>query len=300
MIRRRATRATEADPRRAALTQALFDWYRVSGRTIPARETRDPWRLLVLEVMAQQTQLARAAGALDAFLQAFPSPDALAAASPGDVLRAWSGLGYNRRALALRAAAIAVVERHAGTIPRDVAALDALPGVGPYTARAVAAQAFGVPVGPVDVNVARVLRRIVGRPLAPSDLQRLADDLVDPDHPGHWAHATMDLATLICVPRAPYCVRCPLRTGCASADRVPPPVPRASRSRPSPPFHLTRRWLRGALVRELRAAPPGTWVGIAGPRGAHEPWRVREALQALAAEGLVELGEGDLARLPTG
>lgn len=280
---------------RVRLNRDLLAWHRVTGRVIPSRESRDPWRLLVFEVMSHQTQLPRAIAALGPFLVRFPTPVALAGASPAEVLRAWAGLGYNRRALALRAAAIAIVERHAGRVPEDLAALVALPGVGPYTARAIAAQAYRVPVGPVDVNVRRVLVRWAGRDLPPVALQVRADALVDHAEPGTWVHAVMDLAVLVCVPRDPRCGQCPVRAACASADQVELHVRRRT---PGQPFAETRRWLRGALVRELRSAAPGAWVEMSGGRGAHSPARVREALEALASDGLVELGEGDAARLP--
>ncbi|HEX8026281.1 MAG TPA: hypothetical protein VF484_08750, partial [Candidatus Limnocylindrales bacterium] len=138
------------------LRDAVLDWYRQNGRPLAFRRTSDPWAILVSEFMAQQTQAARAADAWERFLVTYPTPAALAAASPADALRAWRGLGYNRRALALRGAAIRIVEDHGGSVPRTVEALDALPGVGPYTARALAALAFGARVGAVDTNVRRV------------------------------------------------------------------------------------------------------------------------------------------------
>ena len=145
------------------MRRAILAWYDAEGRHLAFRGTSDPYAILVSEAMAQQTQAARAAAAWGRFLAEFPSFAALAAATPAAVLRAWRGLGYNRRALALRQVAIEVTERHAGVLPRDVAALERLPGIGPYTARAVAALAFGQRVGAVDTNVRRVLvRSMVG------------------------------------------------------------------------------------------------------------------------------------------
>src|SRR6185369_8966364 len=143
---------------------------------------------------AQQTQAARAAQAWEGFVEHYPTPAALAASSPADVLRAWRGLGYNRRALSLRSAAIAIVERHGGEVPREIVELDALPGVGPYTARAVAALAFGARVGAVDTNVRRVLgRTLFGESPSARALQEVADELVPADGPGEWTHALMDV-----------------------------------------------------------------------------------------------------------
>jgi endonuclease III len=151
--------AAQPIPDAEGLRAAVLGWYRAHGRELAFRGTTDPWAILVSEFMAQQTQAARAAEAWQEFLALYPTPAALAAATPADAIRAWRGLGYNRRAIALRAAAIAIIERHAGQVPADLESLDALPGVGPYTARAVAALAYGARVGPVDTNVRRVLGR---------------------------------------------------------------------------------------------------------------------------------------------
>ena len=151
-----------------ALRDAILAWYDARGRSLPFRGTTDPYAVLVSEVMAQQTQIARVAAAWSAFMAAFPTIGDLAAASPADVLRAWRGMGYNRRALNLWRAARVVVSEHAGRLPEDVAALERLPGIGPYTARAVAAIAFGSAVGAVDTNVRRVLGRAVGGARTPS------------------------------------------------------------------------------------------------------------------------------------
>ncbi len=141
--------------------RAILAWYAERGRPLAFRRTRDPYAVLVSEAMAQQTQAARAAEAWERFMARFPTVEALAAAPLPDVLRQWAGLGYDRRALALWETARIIAAEHGGQVPADVAALQALPGIGPYTARAVAALAFGMPVGAVDVNVRRVLGRIV-------------------------------------------------------------------------------------------------------------------------------------------
>lgn len=167
------------DPRDAvARAETVLAWGARHLRDLPWRATRDAWAILVSEVMAQQTGVDRVVPYWHDFLARFPTPAACAAAPVGDVVRLWSGLGYNRRAVNLHRCAVAVVESHAGTLPDDLDALLGLPGVGPYTARAVLAFAFEQPVGVVDTNVGRVLARWECRSLGPSDAQALADSLV--------------------------------------------------------------------------------------------------------------------------
>jgi len=275
--------------------------------------------------MAQQTQAARAAEAWSRFLGEFPTVQALAAATPAAVLRAWRGLGYNRRALALRRAAIAIVEEHGGHLPDDLDALRRLPGVGPYTARAVAALAFGRPVGAIDTNVRRVLSRAIGGgPGAFTDahLQVVADAVVPADRPGEWTHALMDIGATFCRPRAPRCEACPARPWCraaldgsAAAPAIAGPAwgrnqgrgrdeavprPRATREAVAP-FRTTSRWLRGRILDALRDAPADAWTRIGGRIGDHDSSAVEAALAGLARDGLAERHPTDpgLARLPT-
>ena len=297
----------------SAARSAILAWYDVNGRSLPFRGTRDPYAILVSEAMAQQTQAARAGEAWIRFLARFPTVQALAAARPSEVLRAWQGLGYNRRALALWRAAQAIVTDHGGVVPSDLAALEALPGVGPYTARAVAAIAFGVPVGAVDTNVRRVLGRIVagdadalGRPA----MQRLADTAVPVERPGDWTHAVMDVGATICRSGRPKCGACPARAWCAYGRRAcdgidgeQPAMPGRRARRPSPAFPTTSRWLRGRIMDRLRAASDGEWVELAGPIGSHDADAVATAVRALASEGLIEHDPSATtmtARLPIG
>ena len=314
------------------MRDALLAWHASNGRSLPGRDDRDPWHVLVVEVMSQQTQIDRSLAAAATFCAAFPTPSALAAATPAAVLRAWAGLGYNRRALALRAAAQAITERHGGRVPGDLDSLVELPGVGPYTARAVAARAFGATVMPVDVNVRRVLGRVLDDP-APGRVQALGDLLARSadGRPGTVADALMDLASGICRARDPGCSACPVSAWCrwrtsrtagaghhargsSPTGAVARPASRtasgtasgtASRARArhgagpagALPFPRTRRWLRGQLLRELRDAPPGAWSDVEGPRGTHDPAAVRETIATLAREGFVELDESGRARL---
>lgn len=272
---------------------AILTWYDANGRDLPFRGTTDPYAILVSEAMAQQTQAARAGEVWLRFLETFPNVGALAAATPADVLRAWRGLGYNRRALHLWRAARTIVERHAGVVPADVAELEALPGVGPYTARAVAAIAFGIPVGAVDTNVRRVLGRVVfgGADARSRELQALANIAVPPERPAAWTHAVMDVGATFCRPVAPACDGCPVRAWCrfASGDVSVRRSSRRPATQPAPRFPSTSRWLRGRIVDHLRAAPDGGWTRIEAPIGEHDGSAVAGALRALAREGMVEV-----------
>ena len=275
---------------------AILAWYAERGRPLAFRATTDPYAVLVSEAMAQQTQAARAAAYWERWMVRFPTVGALAEATPADVLREWAGLGYDRRAMNLWRAARLMVERHEGRVPSDLDALRALPGVGPYTARAVAAIAFGQPVGAVDVNVGRVLGRIVGGSsdsLSARELQAVADDAVPSDRPGSWTHAVMDLGATVCRPHAPRCEACPVQAWCAYASgspRISRAGARARAAETPAPFHTTRRWLRGRILDRLRAASDGAWTTFDDqPLGGHGPSDVRVALEALARDGLIEL-----------
>jgi A/G-specific adenine glycosylase len=271
------------------LQTAILDWYDASGRSLPFRATTDPYAVLVSEVMAQQTQISRVSEAWASFLAAFPTFGALAAAPPADVLRAWRGMGYNRRALNLWRAARVVVDDHDGKLPGDVAALERLPGIGPYTARAVAAIAFGLPVGAVDTNVRRVLGRTLagGRDgIATAMLQSVADASVPRDRPAAWTHALMDVGATLCRPATPRCGECPARSLCAFATtggRLE--APRATRDAEQP-FRSTSRWLRGRILDRLRDG--SDWVELDAPIGCHDRAAIETALAGLAVEGLIE------------
>ena len=285
------------------LRRAVLAWYDTRGRSLPFRASRDPYAILVSETMAQQTQIARAAEKWAGFLYAFPTVAALAAARPADVLRAWQGLGYNRRAINLRRAAQKLVANHGGRLPEHIDQLERLPGIGPYTARAVAAIAFGHPVGAVDTNVRRVLGRVAGGELPPRALQALADAVVPEGRAADWTHAVMDVGATFCRSRRPDCAGCPARPWCRyAAGMTATPLARPAR-RTSPPtrrFTSTSRWLRGRILERLRNEPDDGWTTFPGTVGEHDSAAVQRALQALAADGLLELEAGDppRARLP--
>jgi A/G-specific adenine glycosylase len=218
-------RASEERRRRAGLAfrRRLLAWYGRHQRPLPWRRTRDPYAILVSEIMLQQTQVARVEGYWTRFLDRWPTVDALASASADAVHESWAGLGYYARARNLHAAAQSVVRDHGGAFPADPDALRRLPGIGRYTAAAVASIAFGVDVGAVDTNVARVLGRVFrlrgARKSAARERRtwRLVNDLVPRGRAGDWNQALMDLGATICTARAPRCPACPVKTACATA-----------------------------------------------------------------------------------
>lgn len=287
-----------------ALHDAILAWYDTRGRSLPFRGTKDPYAILVSEVMAQQTQISRVAERWTSFIATFPTIELLAAATPADVLRAWHGLGYNRRALSLRQMARIVVDEHGGVLPNDVETLQRLPGIGPYTARAVAAIAFGTRVGPVDTNVRRVLGRAVGGAvdaLPAAALQRLADASVPFDRAADWTHALMDVGATFCRAARPACAECPARAWCRfAAGHRPPRASKPASRRTSRRFSATSRWLRGRILDALREADGAGWVVLRAPIGEHDEGGVIGCLEVLSADGLVERQAGSVltARLP--
>jgi A/G-specific adenine glycosylase len=222
---------------------ALLDWYARVRRPLPWRATRDPYPLLVSEVMLQQTQAARVVPYYEAFLARFPDAAALAAAAPCDVLAAWSGLGYNRRALALQAAARHVAEHG---WPED---LTELPGVGPYTAAAVASFAWDRQEAAIDTNVRRVLERFDGTPRRPRELAERVRGLVPAGQAAAFNQAMMELGATVCRPRAARCPECPVRNGCAGGTPAP-------RRRGAERFEDSDRFARGRVVAALVNGDP--------------------------------------------
>src|SRR5215216_5413606 len=218
------TRSTAPLPPRLPDAAALLAWYDRHRRNLPWRappgRQPDPYRVWLSEIMLQQTTVATVGPYFDRFVARFPDIRALAAAPLDDILHAWQGLGYYARARNLHACARAVVARHAGEFPDDPAALRALPGVGDYTAAAIAAIAFDRPLAAVDGNVERVVARLFAEreplPAAKPRLRALAAALVPDARAGDFAQAMMDLGAVLCTPRRPRCVLCPWRGGCAA------------------------------------------------------------------------------------
>jgi A/G-specific adenine glycosylase len=253
-------------------TEALLGWYERVRRPLPWRETREPYALLVSEVMLQQTQAARVVPYYEAFLARFPTAGALAEAPVRDVLAVWSGLGYNRRALALQAAARVVAE---SGWPED---LSALPGVGPYTAAAVASFAWDRQAAAVDTNVRRVIARWDGCDRRPAALAARAAEWLPAGRAATFNQAMMELGATVCTPRAPRCGACPVGEGCATrrAGGVASPAP--PRRRATTRFEDTDRWARGRIVAALVAGEP---------LPALAPERLERALAGLERDGLV-------------
>ena len=290
------------DARVPAFADTVLAWYDAHARDLPWRRTTDPWAVLVSEVILQQTPVARVLPAYGAWLDRWPTPAALAAEPRGEAVRMWGRLGYPRRALRLHEAARAVVDRHGGAVPDDLDALLALPGVGAYTARAVASFAFGQRHPVVDTNVRRVTARAVagagqaGPPSTARDLAAVAALL--PDEPARSARfgvALIELGALVCSARAPRCDACPLAGSCAwvAAGRPAYEGPRAPRQA----WQGTDRQARGALLAVLRGhdAPVGAEAfAAAWP----EPLQRARAVEGLVADGLVEPTAGGRFALP--
>lgn len=257
--------------------------------------------MLLCEVMAQQTQVARVAERWPVLLERWPTPAAMAATGPAEVVRAWSGLGYNRRALNLHRCAVAVVERHGGDLPGDLDALLSLPGIGPYTARAVLAFAFEVDAAIVDTNTARVLARWAGRRLSAKEVQSAADAALPAGRAWAWNQAMLDLGAGVCLRRSPRCEDCPVRSRCAwwSAGR-PAPDPAdgsAGVTGGQPRFAGSDREGRGRLVEALRLGPipiPALGEVMGWP---DDPERAAAVAARVVADGLAEPAAGTL-RLP--
>ncbi len=319
----------------------LLEWFNRTARSFQWRSVEravarpagepivDPYVVLVSEVMLQQTQTARVAAKLPEFLRRFPDARSLAQASQGEVIRAWQGMGYNSRVLRLQAAARAVVERHAGRFPESVAELIRLPGLGPYTAAAVACFAFGAAVPVVDVNVARVLGRIFHKCHTASQVMPaaavavVAEAMLPANDAYRWHQALMDLGATVCTARNPACGGCPVAGHCLSANPLPIELFRPEHAARAEPAILgtPRRIWRGRLVEILRLAeealPVATLIdrALAAMNVANATTAVRRQLLAvvnsLAREGFAvcvangvplaregEIAEHDHVRLP--
>jgi A/G-specific adenine glycosylase len=275
----------------------LLGWFAAHGRDLPWRRTRDPWAMLVSEVMLTQTQVVRVIPKYEAFLARFPSAAACAEAPAGAVVALWSGLGYNRRALNLHRTAVVVVDRHAGKVPDDLTALLDLPGIGPYTARAILAFAYERDVGVVDTNAARVLARWSGRELSPSEAQVAADDAVPAAGGWAWNQAMLDLGATICTARNPDCTDCPVRSRCGWAlDGFPEPDPGARAGLPQSRFEGSDRQGRGRLVDALRRGPvPLAPLELAREMGwPDDSARAMRVAEGVVADGLAVRRAGDL------
>lgn len=288
------------------IRSGLLSWFDANRRDLPWRRTRDPYAILVSEVMLQQTQVDRVIPYYGRFLERFPTVDALAEAAPAEVIRLWSGLGYNRRAINLQRTARAVVEEHAGRFPRDLATLRSLPGIGPYTAGAIACFAFEEPVAFVDTNMRRVIHRLVLGPDLPAPLAgergilAAAEQLVPPDDAWRWNQALIEFGALQCTARKPACVVCPLQRACAAFPEIQSNIralPPGTRKKNEAAFAGSNRYYRGRVVEALRAAGDRP-VSIAELgarvrpdfRSDDAPWLL-EVVRGLERDGLARIAE---------
>lgn len=283
--------------------EPLLRWFAGQRRDLPWRHTRDPWRVLVAELMLQQTQVNRVLPRYEAFLDRWPTPAACAAAPTADVVTAWAGLGYNRRAVNLHRCATAIVVEHGGVLPEDLAGLLALPGIGPYTARAVLAFAHERDdVGVLDTNAARVLARWAGRPLGRAEAQQAADRAVPSGRGWAWNQAMLDLGATVCRARAPACGLCPTADACgwrrAGNPAPDPAVGSAGVSGGQSRFEGSDRQGRGRLVDALRVGPVprGELAGAAG--WPDDDGRAERVAQTLVADGLAVADPDGTLRLP--
>lgn len=286
------------------MQQEIIDWYEANGRNLPWRQPDfSPWGTLVSEFMLQQTPVARVTPRLEEWLDRWPTPEALAASPSGDAVRAWANLGYPRRALWLHACAVTIVRNHGGTVPRNVDALLALPGVGSYTARAVAVFAFGAHEPVVDTNIRRVIARHTlgqaeaGPPREKHDLEVMRALLPSPETSPTFNIGVMELGALVCTARNPACETCPIRATCAWRNAGYPAHDGPTKAKQKK-YEGSDRQIRGAIMAVLRNAPgavgsadiDAVWPDSAG-RG--------RALAGLLNDGLIVLEAPETFGLPS-
>ncbi len=257
---------------------AVLEWYATCGRDLPWRRTRDPYAILVAEVMLQQTQVERVIPKWSAWLARFPTLGDLAHASRADAIRQWQGLGYNLRAVRLHAIARQCMDEFGGQLPDSVEGLLRLKGVGRYTAGAVACFAHEQPVAMVDTNI----RRVLSRAFQVDSVEPMADSVIPPGNPYAWNQALMDIGATLCRPREPLCLLCPLRDHCGG------PRPSVRRRGSQGTFHESNRYHRGRILDALRSTPEG--LPTDQFRG--------DLIRQLQRDGLIEVDAAGLVKLP--
>jgi A/G-specific adenine glycosylase len=285
--------------------QRLLEWWSANRRDLPWRKTRDPYRILVSEVMLQQTQVDRVIPYYERWLEAFPNVESLAAAPTAEVIRLWAGLGYNRRAVNLQRTAQAVVDG-GGSFPEDVESLKALPGIGPYTAGAIACFAFEQDVPFIDTNMRRVLHRIFLGPELPEllandrEITAIAASVIPPGKGWDWNQALIEFGALQCTARKPLCVVCPMQAICSAWPDIQSLLatqPRGAKAKANLPFKQTNRYFRGRIVDLLREhRDTGMPVSALGPLVKPDfaesdlPWLV-DLVHGLERDGLAAIAE---------
>ena len=274
-----------------AIRSAVMIWAEHVGRDLPWRRTRDPWAVLVSEVMLQQTQVARVIPKWEAFLRSLPTVESCADAPQATVVRLWEGLGYHRRAMNLHRAAIMVMEQFGGTFPASLGELQRLPGVGPYTARALLAFAFEADAAVVDTNVGRILARAVtGEKCGPKEAQMWADSLVPASEAWAWNQAVLDLGATVCTKHRPKCLSCPLQRLCSwfrdGLTDPDPAVGSAGVSGLQSRFAGSDREGRGRLLAALREGAVSA-ASLANAMGwPDDPERAIRVAKTLVLDGL--------------
>ncbi|MGH2558053.1 MAG: A/G-specific adenine glycosylase [Thermomicrobiales bacterium] len=293
-----------------SVREHLLVWFRANRRDLPWRKTRDPYRILVSEIMLQQTQVDRVTPYYLAFLERFPTIETLAAAPTAEVIRAWAGLGYNRRAVNLQRTAKYVVDELGGVFPSTVEELKKLPGIGPYTAGAVACFAFEQDVGFIDTNIRRVLHRVffgvdVPVPAATeAHVAAVADAAVPPGHGWEWGQALMEFGALHCTARKPACVVCPLQANCAAFPAIQSALaelPKGVRLKREGQYDGSNRYYRGRVIAALRdhALDDPVPLRTLGPfvrddfSEEHLPW-LNTVVEGLSRDGLAMVAEDAL------
>lgn len=299
MTREPARAANSKDGEKdARVRSVLISWFRENGRDLPWRRTRDPWRILVSEVMLQQIQVARAIPFYESFVERFPTVGALASSPLAEAIRAWGDLGRYRRVVNLHRTARLIVEEHGGLIPSDPGVLVTLPGIGPYTAGAVACFAFEKDVPFFDTNIHRVLHRVYFGPEIPGpvanrrELLALAAQLVPAGEGWAWNQAVMEFGALHCTARRPRCGECPVSDHCRSHPGMPEilaGVPRAPKTEPNRRCEDSNRYLRGRVLARLRGSAGDLELreiqaGLGAP--AVDLSRLWAAVRSLEADGL--------------
>jgi A/G-specific adenine glycosylase len=289
--------------------QRLLRWYRDNSRDLPWRHTRDPYRILVSEVMLQQTQVDRVIPKYNEFLTTFPTVEALADAPTSDVIRLWSGLGYNRRAVNLQRAAQAVVLEHSGSFPKDIDELKRLPGIGPYTAGAIACFAFEQDVGFLDTNIRRLLHRLLIGPEVPDEqrsqreMHEIASKIVPPGKGWTWGQTLIEFGALQCTARKPACLTCPLQAYCSAFPAIQTVLAELNRNgfrrKKESAFEGSNRFYRGRVIRALQELPEseyGVEITRLGPYVRDDysdedfEW-LQGVITGLERDGLVEIAE---------
>ena len=288
------------------VNRSVLDWFKVTGRDLPWRATRDPYSVLISEIMLQQTQVSRVTPFYYRFMELFPTLPALARASLADVIRAWSGLGYNRRVINLHEMVKFVDQNLGGELPRTQERLMEFKGIGSYTASAICCFAFDSAVPVLDTNTKRVLTRLIFG-MNPSSIKQLtltASTMVPEDQAWEWNQALMDLGALICLPNAPKCQLCPVEFTCKASKYLADGAYKRSRKsktfRPATvPFHESRRYFRGKILALLSQLDKEDTMelsklgeGLVKDFGkGNVPWLL-ELLSQLQKEGLVSISNG--------